>query len=443
MTPPVLVAIFPLMSDGKNEDQESRVRIRPRNVSREDAEKTTRGKNTGAPDVEVEESGELPRWEKVKKNLLKQSGVKFPAKLDARSDPEGLWSDGPAPSESKEATFVSAKEPEPNRTDELPAGERRVRKKEGRSRRLIPKESFRKFKKWFWRTWHLETKVGYFSIALLLCSFLVWKTAHHFGVARGVRIERAAHTKEGLEVPEEFNKSVDTALLALRNGDAKSALADLLKLEKQQPHVASMSYLVALAAMRSGEISLAEANAAESIDKEERISDALALQAVLEGMKRATPGYRVMGNAKMRAELLLNQAILADAANPIPYIRLAMLLRYQKRNSEAAEMLRAGWARLNPVDSHVMVEATTSLIKLEETPDSQLPELSPDFGKNPAALFAAAYTALRRNDFARATESLKLCRGMIPPDLFRQVLSDPAFAPFRADSRLAEFYPPR
>ena len=153
---------------------------------------------------------------------------------------------------------------------------------------------------------------------------------------------RAAATKERLEVPKDFSRSVDEALITMRDGDPKTALEKLRELEAKQPDVSSITYLVALAAMRSGDLNLADEKTEASITKKERVSDALAIQAVLEAMKRASKNYRVMGDAKLRGELLLRQAILADEANPVPYIRLSILLRYQKRNDEALEMLHAG-----------------------------------------------------------------------------------------------------
>ena len=260
-------------------------------------------------------------------------------------------------------------------------------------------------------------------------------------MAEGERRERATRTKERAKVPAEFTEAVDRALITMRNGDPKAALADLRRLETQQPDVSSMSYLVALAAMRSGDLELAEAEAVQSIAKDERVSDSLALQAIVLAMKRASPGFRSMGDTKLRADLLLRQAILADAANPVPYIRLAILLRYQNKNDEAGTMLRAAWARLNPSDGTLMVETTMALLELEKIPDAELPAPTPDLGKGPAALIAAAYTAMRKNDFARAAESLRLCQGMVNADAFGSILLDPVFRPYRTQPELAAFFP--
>ncbi|MFZ4682804.1 MAG: tetratricopeptide repeat protein [Terrimicrobiaceae bacterium] len=306
-----------------------------------------------------------------------------------------------------------------------------------------PRERFARIKRILSVIWRIRLPFGPLAILALIAGFFLWRIAAASGVAEGERRAKAARTKESLALPAEFTQALDEALVTLRSGDPKAAAAQLRQLEAAQPKVASLTYLVAEAAMRNGDLDLAASKSAESIAKDERVSDALTLQAGLIAMKRALPGYQTMGDPRLGSELLLRQAILADAANPIACIRLGILLRYQNRTAEAEEMLRAGWARLNPVDSHVVVDATIALIRLEKTPDSELPAVTPDAGKGPAALFASAYTALRKNDFSRAVESLRLCQGMIPADLFASVIRDPAFRPYRTQAELAEFFRPR
>ena len=326
--------------------------------------------------------------------------------------------------------------------DDTPA-ETRVPKKRKEILVVGPRDHFARIKKILSVIWRLRLPFGPVAILVLVAAFFFWRIAAASGVAEGERRAKAALTKENLAVSAEFTKALDQALITLRNGDRKTALTSLRQLEAAQPKVASMTYLVAEAAMRSGDLDLAAAKSAESIAKDERVSDALTLQAGLIAMKRALPGYQAMGDPRLGSELLLRQAILADAANPIACIRLGILLRYQNRTAEAEEMLRAGWARLNPVDSHVVVDATIALIRLEKMPDGELPALTPDAGKGPAALFASAYTALRAKEFSRAVESLRLAQGMIPADLFASVLRDPAFRPYRTEAELAEFFRPR
>lgn len=433
------------MADEAGENEVKRIPIRGRGLDQE------RERRAAAdPDVSAHEEHTITHLDLVKKKLLKQSGVKFPARRKPKTDPEGLWGEstpdsvGSPASDAAPRTSESPASTEPATREEDPELDRprRAEKSPKRFRRLVPREEFAVIKRRARRYWNLQVLLGPAVVLALLLVVVVWQIASALGVAEGERRMRAARTKDRLQVPAEFTKSVDDALITMRNGDPKTALATLRQLEMQQPDVSSMTYLVATAAMRSGNTDLAESKASESIAKEERISDSLSLQAGIVAMRRATPGYKTMGDARLSAELLLRQAILADAANPIPYIRLGILLRYQNKTDEAEQMLRAGWARLNPVESQVMIDSTTSLIKLEKTPDNELPALTPDLGKSPAALVASAYTAMRKNDFQRAADSLRLCQGMIPGDLFGLLLMDPALRPYRTQPSVAELFKP-
>ncbi|MFZ4597121.1 MAG: hypothetical protein ACOYNN_00610 [Terrimicrobiaceae bacterium] len=48
---------------------------------------------------------------------------------------------------------------------------------------------------------------------------------------------------------------------------------------------------------------------------------------------------------------------------------------------------------------------------------------------------------MRKNDFVRAAESLRLCQGMVNADGFGSILLDPVFRPYRTQPELAAFFP--
>lgn len=259
----------------------------------------------------------------------------------------------------------------------------------------------------------------------------------------GVWAERnsalAAATKEQLSVAPGFAAKLDEALLDLRSSRSRSALASLLSLQASNPTVSSLSYLVGIAAMQSGDLALAEKMLNESIARRERVSDSLAVLAAIEGQKAYDPTFRIMGDARMRSEIYLNRAMLADAANPFPLVEMASLLRSQKRNADSLRMLQSARSRLTPIDSHSVVDATIALLSLEESPDNALPsDLDP--GKDIPSAFSAAYVAMRKGDFPRAADILKQCRRSLPPDLYSYILSDPALRKYAAEPLLAEFF---
>ncbi len=246
-------------------------------------------------------------------------------------------------------------------------------------------------------------------------------------------------SKEGTSVSGDFLAQIDQALADLRAGDADKAVKKLQELEKPDTQVASLTYLLALAAMQNGDTDLAAQKAAESIAKRERVSDSLALQAVLETQKGGNSAIPKFGDPRLRSELLLRQAILADTANPFPMIELATLLRYQKRRTEAQDLLRAARSRLNPVDSHTVVDVTLELSQLQDTPDDSLPRIA-DPDRDFASAFSAAYIAMRRRDFDQAAGLLETLSRRMPADLFYYLVNDPALRRYAAEPKLQKFF---
>jgi len=262
--------------------------------------------------------------------------------------------------------------------------------------------------------------------------------AFRWGAAMGKKLAYQEAAMERMKIPPEVAIEIDEALVQLRNGDAAAALVALQRIDDDKGNYPSMSYLVALAAVQAGDVTLAEKKITETVVKRERVSDALALQAVLESMKPADPTRAVMGDPKVKAENYLRQAILADPANAAPRFELATLLRYTNRREEARKEIRAAQARLNPVDAHTVTEVTLALMDLEETPDDKLP-LSAEPPRNLTETLVAANAAIRRGDFATAVTLLKAGREMTNPDIFYYLTSDPVFRRYRDRPELAEF----
>lgn len=274
-------------------------------------------------------------------------------------------------------------------------------------------------------------------VALLLV--FVASPVYLAGMSAGKKRADDQALRERLSIPPEIAAKIDDALLKLRAGDAITALTVLQAIEAEKGFYPSLSYLVALAAVQSGNVNLAETKITETIVKRERVSDALALQAVVESMKPADPTRAVMGDPKVRSENLLRQAILADPANAAPRFELATLLRYTDRRDEARKEIRAAQARLNPVDAHTVTEVTLALMDLEDLPDDLLPTPSSATPRNLAEVLVAANAALRRGDVSAAVPLLKAGRDMTSPDIFYYLTSDPVFRRYRDRPELAEY----
>jgi hypothetical protein len=120
-------------------------------------------------------------------------------------------------------------------------------------------------------------------------------------------------------------------------------------------------------------------------------------------------------------------------------VELATLLRYQKRTDEALALLRGARSRLNPVDSHSVVDVTIALAALQDTPDDQLPQIA-DPGHDLVSALSAAYIAMRKGDFVRAAGYATAARKLAAPDLFDYLINDPAIRRYANEPKLKEFF---
>jgi hypothetical protein len=191
--------------------------------------------------------------------------------------------------------------------------------------------------------------------------------------------------------------------------------------------------------MRGKNFELAGERAALSIRKKERISDSIAIQALIEILKGEDPNLKKFGDHVLRSELLFRRAMLADPANPVPMIELASLLRGQKKNAEAIQLLQAARTRVQPFDLPAFLEAAIVLTTLQDTPDSDLPKAG-DPGKDLPAAISAAYLSMRKGQFGEASKILKAIRTQTAPSYFRYLMSDPAIRPYSRVRELQEFF---
>ncbi|MEI6490920.1 MAG: hypothetical protein WCO94_00105 [Verrucomicrobiota bacterium] len=399
-------------------------------------------------------------------NRLRQTGIKFPAKMISKPNGSSGFGDGelppgqgannpeasPGASEPTEITEPAtipeqgSKEesgPPPAKTlkpegwessfspPTLPA-RKRTRPDEKKPRPLDPGHlTRRKAVKRVRLLYVLPAGL----ITIILFSIVFW----NLGFEAGIESSLVEETRQKATASNEFLADLDQALADLRAGNTDKAVMELRELEDTKSDVASVTYLLAVAAVQNGDIRLAEAKTAESISKRERISDSIALQAVLETQKARDPSLKKFGDTQVRSEALLRQAMLADEANPFPMVELATLLRYQKRNDEALALLRGARSRLNPVDSHSVVDVTIGLATLQDTPDDQLPQIA-EPGKDMVSAFTAAYVAMRKGDFVRAAACANIARKLAAPDLFDYLINDPAIRRYAGEPKLKEFF---
>ncbi len=288
----------------------------------------------------------------------------------------------------------------------------------------------------------LRIKLVYVLITTGLLAWWIGAACYDSGVSDGRQMADREASFDGVELDPVFAGKLNAALIKLRNGNPTESLEELKQLQTQWPLVVSMNYLVALAALETGDEDLASSKATESIAKRQRVSDSLALLAVIESQKAARRDKFVLGNPVKRAEEYLRRSIAADPANPYPHFELASILRYSGKRQEALDEVRAAMARLSAVDSHLVMDITARIMERETMPDNQLP---PDVGTtdNVQKLVPAAYVAMRRGNFDRAAELLNQARQGMTADIFDYVINDPAIRRYRSETKLQPFFAPR
>ncbi len=225
-------------------------------------------------------------------------------------------------------------------------------------------------------------------------------------------------------------KELNEALALIETGQSSEALQKIQALSAEHPDVSSLDYLAALSAMQAGDLQTAQEKAALSITKNQKVSDSLVLLSMTES-GAGTGGKSSLRDPKIVRESLLREAVNADVANPFPMIELASFLRGQKRDEEALDLLRAANARLHPIDTHVVVQTSIQLMKLQQMPDEQLPAASSE--GSITEIFSSVYISLRKKDYNQAAIALEKGRQQAAPDLFAYLINDPVFKPFLSE----------
>ncbi len=230
-------------------------------------------------------------------------------------------------------------------------------------------------------------------------------------------------------------KELNEALALIETGQSSQALQKIQALSAEHPDVSSLDYLAALSAMQAGDFQTAQEKAALSITKNQKVSDSLVVLSMAES-RTGAGGKSSLRDPKIVRESLLREAVNADVANPFPMIELASFLRGQKRDDEALELLRAANARLHPIDTHVVVQTSIELMKLQQTPDEELPAASSE--GSITEIFSSVYISLRKKDYKQVAIALEKGRHQASPDLFAYLIRDPVFKSFQTEPIMAQ-----
>jgi len=168
----------------------------------------------------------------------------------------------------------------------------------------------------------LKSSIPVFLALILMVGFGLATAliAWNLGLGNGRESLLREQSKETVEASSAALQAISQAVEALNSGQAATASQSLQQIEAENPDIGGLTYLVALAAFRSGNAALAETKARESLSKKEHPSDAIALLSLMEAGGAKNSAAQKFGEPLLRAEYLLRQAMRVDVANPLPMI---------------------------------------------------------------------------------------------------------------------------
>ncbi len=230
---------------------------------------------------------------------------------------------------------------------------------------------------------------------------------------------------------EEVRSRLDKALSLTRSGDADGGWKAIRGIARAYSNVPSLAYAEALVALQAGQSTEALDLTKISISRGERVAESLALQAAINASMPTSSG--------VTQEKLLWDAVDADPMNPYPYIELATHYSVHGDDAKAESLIQSAKARLLPVDSHAVVDASLGIFKLKRTPADVLPPESEATGLAEKD-FPTAYSAMQHGDFQTAATILEATRKTVPPEVFDYLLNASPIRDYALEPKITRFY---
>lgn len=222
--------------------------------------------------------------------------------------------------------------------------------------------------------------------------------------------------------------SVEAALASRFFGQHREALQHLEEARRWDPALRGLDYQFALTYLDLGEYGQSEDKVQRSLRKNEEISNAYALSAMIALAKARAHG----SSAEARDSVMKNvqAARVTDPLNPMPHYVLAEFYRSTGHPDLAVTAYRRALERVSKSDSILMTTVKAGLAGLRSNHHLTDPPLEPvmkNGAASPEQFFFAAADALLRNDQERAMAYLKQVRQQVSEDDFEYLVGDPFF----------------
>ena len=235
---------------------------------------------------------------------------------------------------------------------------------------------------------------------------------------------------------------LDAAFGDFFEGNPRKAMHGFQKVKDAQPALYGIDYLVAESSFRAGELVLAEQAAQHAVSCNELAGESKVLLALIALGKTTGPdqGGHQFSDPLISAEEEFRRFAAEHPADAAIYGLWADVLRGKGSYSVATRILHRGVLRADPMGSQMLLSAKEKLSKLQEEPAKSVASIAEITAMTGEAALVAGFSALQNKQDKEALLFLEKAQDFYPPVIFRQVLQDVAFDPYRGNPLLGDFF---
>ena len=239
----------------------------------------------------------------------------------------------------------------------------------------------------------------------------------------------------------EVMAQMDAAFEALRVGDSRKAMIGFQNAQGQQP-LFGLDYLIAEAAFLSDETSLAREAAERAVTKNEMSSEALLLLDMINynREKASTDGGPQFSAPLDTLESSFRKYAASHPYDAKVYSLWGELLRSQGAYKSAMEKFRRGALRADSRAGFSLLSAKAGLSQLQSEPSKTGHSLSEITAMSGEQALEAAYSSMQNKNLTDSLQFLERARDCYDDVVFREILKDQAFDPYRSEQQLKGFF---
>ncbi len=255
------------------------------------------------------------------------------------------------------------------------------------------------------------------------------------------KVEKVVQQDAAFPLPE-TDTQLDAGFEAFQKGSYREAMLNFQHVLDRQPALVGLDYLIAESAYMAGEKSLAKEAAGHALVKNESVEEAHTLLALIDVADAAsTEGdAQQISDPKTIAESAIKQLIASHLAEAKGYGLWGDFLRSNGSYRSAADVLHKGALRADLDSSQEVLSAKEQLARLQDTPAATVPSLSELTSMGGEQALVAALAALQKNQDEDAASFLERARDLYSPQVFQKLMKDVAFADYRKNPQIKQFF---